>query len=184
MTRAGALPKPVLALIGAGVSAGLMASARAEPTPLAAQIKATYLDKFGDFVDWPAAAFGGPSDPVRLCVVGDDPFGPMLDQATHGQKVGSHPVLLVRLDKIERGAPCHILFVAGSAKQSVADALSKVRGDPVLTITDTAEPSAQGMINFVVLSNRVRFQIDMASATQSGLMISSKLLSLAVKPEG
>jgi hypothetical protein len=175
--------RPLAAALGAGLGIGVFASTWAEPTSLASEIKATYIDKFGDFVDWPASALGASTDPVRLCVVGDDPFGPVLDQATRGQRIGARPVVVVRLDKIERGMPCHILFVAGSNKQSVADALSKVRGDPVLTITDAAPAPAAGMINFVVLGNRVRFQIDETSATQSGLMISSKLLSLAVKPE-
>ena len=71
------------------------------------------------------------------------------------------------------------MFAAGSQKQSVADDLDKVRGSPVLTVTDGAGPSTRGMVNFVLKSNRVRFEIDEASAAQSGLMISSKLLSLA-----
>jgi hypothetical protein len=40
------------------------------------------------------------------------------------------------------------------------------------------------MVNFVLRDNRVRFEIDEISASQSGLMISSKLLSLAVPREG
>jgi len=172
-------------VLTAGLSAGSGLCAWADPTSLAVEVKATYLDKFGEFVDWPPAALGATTDPVRLCVVGDDPFGAVLDQAVHGQRIGSHPVLLVRLDKVDRIADCHILFAAGSRQESVAHVLDKVRGAPVLTVTDgVGDPAARGMINFVQLSNRVRFEIDNASATQAGLTISSKLLSLAIKPEG
>ena len=143
------------------------------------------MGKFGDFVEWPGSTFAGPSDPLRLCVIGADPFGPVLDQASHGQRIGGHPVVLVRLDKIERTPPCQILFAAGSSKQSVADVLDKLRGSPVLTVTDAAADStARGIINFVAVNDRIRFQIDEVSAMQSGLAISSKLLSLAIKPVG
>ena len=179
------LPAFFAGLLSVGLSTCLVPVAWADPPTLATEIKATYLDKFGEFVDWPATALGASNDPVRLCVVGDDPFGPVLDQATRGQRIGSHPVLLLRLDKVERAGDCHILFAAGSSRENVAQVLDKVRGAPVLTVTDgISNPSARGMINFVELSNRVRFQIDNASATQAGLTISSKLLSLAVKPEG
>lgn len=175
-----------LATLFAGLlSAGLISAAshaRADSPSLATEIKATYLDKFGDFVDWPAGALRGPNDPLRLCVVSDDPLGAVLEQAARGQRIGSHPVQLLRLNRSDRVEDCHILFAAGSSRESV---LQKVKGVPVLTVTDGVnDPAARGMINFVELSNHVRFQIDAASATRAGLTISSKLLSLAVKPEG
>ena len=151
-------------------------------TPLEVAVKATDLYKFAAFVDWPAAAFSGPADPAVVCVAGDDPFGAMLDQAVRGQRIGARPIMLMRLDKVDRGAPCHILFVAPSRRQTVADALDKVRGQPVLTVTDAADASARGMIDFVLKDSRVRFRIDPAAAERGGLAISSKLLSLAVKP--
>ena len=58
-----------------------------------------------------------------------------------------------------------------------------MRGAPVLTVTDDAgDPAARGMIDFVLRDGRVRFRIDPRAAERSGLVISSKLLSLAVKP--
>ena len=161
----------------------LARAALAQPAPGALElaIKATDLYKFAAFVAWPAAAFTGPADPAVLCVVGDDPFGPVLDQAVRGQKIGARSIVVMRLDRVERGAPCHILFVAPSRRQAVADALDKVRGQPVLTVTDEAN-AARGMIDFVIKDSRVRFRIDARTAEGGGLIISSKLLSLAVKP--
>ena len=177
--------KGALAAVLAWALAGSPAES-APPTPplLAQQIKAAYLDKLGEFVEWPAGVFSAPSDPARLCVAGDDPFGGLLTLAVRGQRIGTHPILLVRLDRIDPGAPCHIVFAAGSSRQSVADMLDKLRGAPVLTVTDSGpDPASRGMVNFVLRTNRVRFEIDLRAATESGLLISSKLLSLAVKPE-
>jgi hypothetical protein len=155
----------------------------AAQTSLAVAIKATDLYKFAAFVDWPPSAFADPAEPAVLCVEGEDPFGPVLDQAVRGQKIGARPIVVMRLDHVDRGAPCHVLFVAPSRRQPPAEALDTVRGQPVLTVTDeAADPAARGMIDFVLKDGRVRFRIDPRMAERSGLVISSKLLSLAVKP--
>ncbi len=65
--------------------------------------------------------------------------------------------------------------------------LAAVRGDPVLTFTDSAlTPWDKGIVHFVILDARVRFEIDARQAATNGIMISSKVLSLAVSvtPEG
>jgi hypothetical protein len=73
------------------------------------------------------------------------------------------------------------MFIAGSADQSVMDALAAVQGTPTLTITDAARrPGAKGIVHFVVRENRVRFEIDDKTAAENRLAISSKVLSLAL----
>ena len=60
--------------------------------------------------------------------------------------------------------------------------LARVRGKPVLSITDAAdERKPRGTINFVVVENRVRFEIDLDMAAEHRLTLSSKLASLAVR---
>jgi hypothetical protein len=142
-------------------------------------IKGTYLYKFGPFVEWPESAFDGPESPLQVCIVGDDPFGPQLAQAAQGQRVGMHPIAVRHLEMATRGAPCHVMFLAGSATQSVAEALEVMHGAPVLTVTDGSDTRARGIITFLLENNRVRFEIDDGAAAQNHLVISSELLRLA-----
>src|SRR5581483_8974891 len=79
---------------------------------------------------------------------------------------------------------CTVAFAAGSAAQVAAD-LAALHGSPVLTVTDGAtDPAATGIINFVVVDGRVRFEIDARAAAANRLTISSKLLSLATRVTG
>jgi hypothetical protein len=154
---------------------------QAQNIPIERAIKATYLYKLAPFVEWPPGAFDGGSEPFRLCVVGNDPFGEVLDRAVAGQAVAERPIVVTRLDRAERDAHCQIMFVAGSDAQSSAAALAAVRGRPILTVTDGArEERSSGMVNFVIRDNRVRFEIDERAAAANGIVISSKLLSLAI----
>jgi hypothetical protein len=170
-------------LLAACMTAPLAArSAAAEAdAPLERAIKATYLYKFAPFVEWPESAFASPQSPFVLCVVGEDPFGDLLNEAVAGQRISGRPIIVQRLPAATRNSGCQILFAAGSPRQSVAAALAAVRGTPVLTVTDDqSNAAAKGIINFVLQENHVRFQINNAAAAASGLVISSKLLSLAV----
>ena len=167
-----------LRVLGAGLLAALAWTAAAWAGSLEYPVKATYLYKFAPFVTWPDAAFSGAASPFVICILGEDPFGPVLDQAVSSQRVGQRALVVRRLDRVDRGAGCQILYFGATRGQSAAEAMAAVRGTPVLTVTDRTEQ--QGVIHFVLTDKRVRFQSDDQAAAQNGLTISSKLLSLAV----
>jgi len=164
-----------MALVLGLVAAGINATAA---EPLEASVKAAYLAKFAFYVDWPPAAFGSPTAPIALCIVADDAFGALVEEAATGQAVQGRAIAVKRLKAVTRESGCHIAYVGGEAK------LDAVKGSPVLVVTDAQ--GGNGIINFVLRDNRVRFTVDDELAAQFGLNISSKLLNvaLAVKPRG
>lgn len=153
--------------------------ARTADRSLEYAVKATFLYKFASFVEWPAGAFEHDTSPFRLCVVGSDPFGGRIEETVAGQSVGKHPIVLRRLAKAERQSDCHAMLVVGTRTQSAAEALSAVSGAPTLTITDSALGTPAGIIHFVIVDDRVSFDIDNVGAARNRLVVSSKLLELA-----
>jgi len=143
-------------------------------------VKAAFLPRFARYVIWPPSARPDGTDPFVLCVIGNDPFGDGLDSAARGQSVDGRRIVVRHLDSPSGAGQCHIAFVAGSHSQSVGQMLAALRGKPILTVTDSAEGDARGMIHFAVVSGRVRFFIDNAEALSRGIDISSRLLALAV----
>jgi YfiR/HmsC-like len=161
---------PALAL--ALVAAGMTCAGSLDTT-----VKAVDLCKFAPFVDWPPDAIGPAHAPVVLCVVGNDPFGSVLDRAVARQQVGDHPILVRRMAVALPNPPCQIMFLGGSPTQPIAEALRLEQSAPVLTVTDGSNPA--GIIDFVVERGRVRFRIDEAAAAAHGLTIRAQLLKLA-----
>jgi hypothetical protein len=149
--------------------------AGAQPS-LEYQVKAAYISKLAPFIDWPSSAFAGPNGPLVICVVGNDPFGNVLDKAVEGVRDRDHPLQVRRLPAPDPEAACHILFAADAA--IAEQAIEQMRAKPVVTVTDSGQP-ARGMVSFVIAANHVRFDIDAAAAERVGLRFSSKLLSLA-----
>lgn len=169
----------VMALL---MASGMVALA-AEPMEYA--VKAAYLSKFGAYVEWPGSAFASPSSAINLCIVGDDPFGNLIDEAVGAQQGTGRGIVVRRLKSIGRDSGCHIAYLGGDARVSAST--EGLKGGNVLVVTDGHNASADaGAIQFVLKGSRVRFTIDEEIASLNGLGISSKLLSLAlsVKQKG
>ena len=164
-------------LVAVGLALACPVVAEAQES-LETAVKAAYLYKFAPFVEWPAAAAHPAGAPFTVCVVGADPFGPVLDRAVAGQKVGDRPIAVRRLAAAAHDSPCDIAFLGGSRAQSVRDELGVLHGAPVLTVTDGG--AAPGVVDFALTEGRVRFRVDDQTAAEDGLTVSSKLLSLAV----
>ncbi len=156
--------------------ATLLALARNDPDEY--QVKAAFIYNFAKFVTWPAQAFKGPSDPLVICVVGNDPFNGALEEAVRGKTIDGRPLAIKVMGKVDANCPCQILFVSHSgAKRSAAE----VSSNGVLIIGESPGFAAKGggVINFKLQDGRVRFEINPDAADRQQLHISSKLLSLA-----
>ena len=132
-------------------------------------------------MSWPNASWSTTNAPLVICVQGTDPFGPLLDEATAGQAVGTHPVAVKRVARLEPDTGCQIAYVAGGAAHGKTPGPAGHRGAPGADATDDAHgPPARGIVHLLLNSGRVRFAIDAGQANRNGVAISSKLLALAV----
>jgi hypothetical protein len=144
-------------------------------------VKATYLYKLAPFVNWPPNTFTAANQPFRICVVGEDPFDSYREKAVAGQSLGTHPFMVRHLETVTPDSGCQIVFISHLRAQSLSDALKAVRGEPVLTVTDsTTDPDSGSIMQFVIDNGRVRFDVNTSEAARNHLTISSKLLNLAL----
>lgn len=174
-----ALPAALRLLAALTLAPALAAGpARAQPTEEA--VKAAFIPKFARYVQWPAAARPPGREPYQLCVVGRDPFGPLLDRSAAGETIDGRGIAVRRLASADAAAGCHLAYVQGATANETARLLTALRGRPILTITDSRAGPQRGIVHFTVAGGRVRFFIDDAEAGARGLAISSRLLALAL----
>jgi hypothetical protein len=166
----------LLALLGLPIAAAAQADNRAAEV----QIKAAFLYKFGDFVQWPPAAFARPDAPFAIGVLGADDIAAALEQLVAGRTVQGHPIAVRRLKRGEALAGLHVLFIGQGESARLAETLAAAKGQAVLTVTESENALASGsMINFVAEDQRVRFDVALPSAERGQLKISSRLLAVA-----
>jgi uncharacterized protein DUF4154 len=173
--RSTRLSAPLLAALLA-LSVALV---RAENGPTETQLKAVFLFNFTKYVGWPSAAFHGPADPLRICILGADPFGTVLEQTVRGEVVNERPLATQHIARVEEIDECRLLFVSASEEAQIPRILKYVAGKPVLTVGETDDfAESGGMINLLKEQNRIRFEINQDAAEQAGLKLSSQLLKL------
>jgi len=143
------------------------------------EIKAAFLYNFTKFVEWPQEAFPAAISPIRLCVLGSDPFGPNFETAVAGKRVNGRNVEVAHLMRLEPIRSCQVLFVTASRVKDMPLIVQRLGPANVLTVGDSPGFANLGIVNFIWDGNRVRFEISPVNAQRAGLKISSRLMSLA-----
>ena len=94
-----------------GLALGLLFASKplqgSQPTEY--EVKAAYLYNFGNFVAWRSDSAEAVVDSFAICVLGQDPFGPVLDATVNGESIGGKKVAVRRLSKVQDATGCRIL---------------------------------------------------------------------------
>ena len=142
-------------------------------------IKAAFIYNFARFTEWPEQAFGTSATPIRLCLLGGNPFGRAIDSLA-GKKIGEREVAVSQVLWAEQAADCHLLFISEAAAGHMPEILPLVEGKPVLTIGDTPDVVGAGaIIGLQIVDKKIRFRVNLDNVERSGLKLSSRLLNLA-----
>ncbi len=135
--------------------------------------------EFGRFVDWPSAS-GVRENSFPICVLGEDPFGIVLDEVLKNKTVSGSTVVARRIIRIKDAENCRILFVSPSEDRHFLEILKELEGKSVLTVGEGRQFARRGgMIGFNIEGNRVRFVVNLAATEKAGLKLSSQLLKIA-----
>jgi hypothetical protein len=185
--RSGSLSRCLLQILLLGLSALLLNAVlvktclgQSQAEVLEYRIKAAFLCKFANYVEWPAQAFARTDSPIVIGVVARDAVADEITRTAAALSVDGRPLKVRSLHQGDSIADVHLIYVASSENSRLAETLAAVKGRPVLVVTESSQAVALGsMINFVVVDNKVRFDISPHSAESSRLRISARLLSVA-----
>jgi len=143
-------------------------------------VKAGFLYNFAKYVDWPEGAFEKADTPIAIGIVGKDPFGEALEKTLKNKTVKDRPFTILRFTGPADIQRCHILFVARSEKERMAEVFKKVDALPVLTVgEELGFCPAGGAISILIEKEKPRLEVNPDAAETAKLTINSKLLKVA-----
>lgn len=144
------------------------------------QVQAAILVKLGMFVEWPhSATETRPDDPVRIGILGDDPFRDFFDESTRPESINGRPVLLHRGSKLDQLTGCEIIFISTSEKYHLSELLEQLQGKPFLTVSAIPDFARRGgMIGFIKEDGKVGVEINQSATDKAHLRVRAKLLQL------
>ena len=150
----------------------------APPSAREYQVMAAMLYHLVNFVTWPEDRRA--PGPIVIGVIGDDPFGPTLDQTLEGKIAGGRSFEVRRIRSLREIGRCDTLFVSQSESDRWPEILEATKRGGVLTVSDAPGfAESGGMIAFERDSRKIQIEINLGAAESARLQISSKLLKLA-----
>lgn len=157
-------------------------SASSQQHPTEVQVEAAYLYNFGKFVRWPENSIRVQNSPFTICVLGKDPFDGALESVIAGESIGGARLVVKNIASIEGASGCKVMYINKEELRKFKPALDNLRRLPIVTVSDAGGFLQQGgMIQFVLVNNRVRFEVNLDAAHTAGIEFSSELLKVANK---
>lgn len=144
------------------------------------QIKAAFLYNIPKFVHWPARSADDMADPIVIGLLSDGALQRHLENIVKDRKINGRVVLVRQVASADEIKAIHLLFVRAADDDKFAALGAAIQDSPVLTTGESAAfAHAGGMVNFVLVGDVVRFEINVAAAEHAQLKISAQLLKLA-----
>ncbi len=145
------------------------------------EFKAVFIYNFTKYIQWPNHDTSGTFD---IAVIGDSDIITPLKEIEKMRLINNKKIKVIHFKDIQDIKKCHILFISASEKTRLHDILQKVQHKNILTISDSNGFANEGVaINFVIVEEKIKFEINNNAINQAGLQVSSHLLKLAILVE-
>ena len=142
-------------------------------------VKAAFLYNFARYTEWPPGSF---RDKFVIGVVGADPFGAHLEAIAKRKTLRGARIVLQRFAQVEDVKPdaCQMVFLSSDRPADLRRLRQKLGRRHVLLVTDGEGLAKQGAaVNFLLVNNKVRFEVNPKAVSAAGLKMSAKLMRLA-----
>lgn len=171
------------ALVAALLLGPLSTTSQQAAKPSEYDVKATYLLNFGRFVRSTAAKVSRSS--FDICILGRDQMGQALDALAANDTINGIPIHIRRLGDATAAKGCSIVFVSALEGDHLREDMALLAGSDALTVSDASDfLDRGGMIQFVLIENRLRFAVNLNAVNRAHLVLSSELLRVASSVSG
>jgi hypothetical protein len=148
--------------------------------PTESVVKAAYLSKLANYIEWPARAAPAAGTRTVIGIVGADDVATSLARLSAVRDPVKGTLAVRRLRNGDALDDINILYVGDGYVGRAAAMIEQATARSILVVTESDDALLHGsVINFRVMDERIRFDISMESAEKAGLRVSSQLLALA-----
>jgi hypothetical protein len=141
--------------------------------------QAMFIYNFSRLIEWPASYKTGS---FVIGIFGSSSVANELNSYTAGKKVGTQTIAVQELRSIDEISKCHILFIPFSNTKQLGQIVAKVDNMSTLIITEKNGAIDMGSaINFLIIGDKLKFEVKQTNASRYGIKVSSKLQEMAFK---
>ena len=141
--------------------------------------QAMFVYNFSRLIEWPDSYKSGS---FIIGVFGSSPTLTELEAYTTNKSVGSQPIQVRKFNSPAEIANCHILFIPFSKTKQIPAITQAIGSKSTLIIAEKNGAIEDGAaINFLIVGDKLKFEIKPSNATSRRIKMSSKLSEMAFK---
>jgi hypothetical protein len=146
-------------------------------------VKAAFLYRFTGYVEWPPAALAEPQ--FTIAVLDAEGVAAELGRLLRDRQVQNRAAQARPISSIKELNGAQMLYIGAAHGQDLRRLIASLAGRPVLIVTnEEGGLEAGSTVNFLLIDQRVRFEISLDAAQSAGLKVASELLAVAIRVRG
>jgi len=139
-------------------------------------IQANIIYRFTKYIDWPENKKTGD---FIIGIVGDSPLTDELKSFIANKTVGNRKIVIKTFPSSAEAYPCHILFISEDESSSLKKIAARTSGSSLLLVSESEGLAQKGScINFVIVADHLKLEINKNNIEERNLNIASELLQL------
>jgi hypothetical protein len=143
-----------------------------------AQAQSIFIYNFTRLIEWPAEYKAGD---FVIGVYGSPELYDCIKSYSSSKMVGTQSIKVIKFSTVEEISKCHILFVGFGKTKELSLITAKLGNSSSLIITEKKGGLDNGAtINFVLVEDKLKFELKPGNATKYGLKIHSNLENMAI----
>jgi hypothetical protein len=147
-----------------------------------ARLKSVFIYNFTRYIDWPADYKTG--NFVINMFGSNTAMLTELNNMAKTKTVGAQKIEIRNTTSLDGIGKCNILYVTQDVTNPLSDIIAKLKGKSTLIVTEkTGFAKLGAAINFIVVENRQKFELNQSNAEKYNLKVSSSLVALAIPVE-
>ena len=139
-------------------------------------VHANIIYHFTKYINWPDEKKSGD---FVIGIVGESPLFEKLKTFIANKSVGSQRIVIRKYSPSAQSFNCHILFISDEESSSIKKIASGTAASSILLVAETEGMARKGAcINFVIVDERLKLEINKKNISQRDLGIATELLNL------
>ena len=149
-----------------------------KPEELNYKMHAMFIYHFTKYINWPEKET---NEDFVIGIIGQTPLKDELISITKSKNINNKKVGIKQIkENSEDLKRCQIIFIAENESKSINNVIAITEKSAVLVITEKSGMLKKGAaINFLVIDEKLRFEISKTKLAQHNLKVSNELLKLA-----
>lgn len=144
------------------------------------KIKALFIYNFSKYIEWPEDYKIGN---FVIGIYGETPLAQELEDMAKTKKVFNQAIQIQKYSSTSEIKKCHMLLVTSKEESKLTECISKTNTFSTLIVSEKEGFGKLSGINFVVVQNKQKFQLNKNNIEKRKLKVGSSLLALGIPVE-